>query len=142
MPVCISKESQLLSVISYDGTRYTTDNTMELWHIGRCIRVGTFRFGSQAPLRFEDRERFGFYGHICYSTDDCVLICGSDDGTLRFLDARLFVTPEDRPHIQMNEYHPSDTSEMTEDRNTWPEWWQEVKIEVLKGFYLILILVS
>ena len=108
---------------------------MELWHAGRRIRVAALRFGSQIRLRDEARGGRGYNNNICYSIDDYVLVGGSDDGTTRFWDARLFVTPEEvGPNIQMDEYSPPDTSNMTEDRQTWPAWWQETRIDVPVGF--------
>jgi hypothetical protein len=82
-PRCISADDELLVVDPVQqGTKL--EAKLQLWHLPTCSKLAEVAFGQQLgnqPFRKLDAE---------FSPDGTMLIGGSDDGTVRMWDTRLF----------------------------------------------------
>lgn len=70
---------------------------------------------------------------VTANPDATLLATSSVDASIKFWDARVFVTRSDEPHINVAGYKKRTSINLRDELSAWPEWWQQSKIDVPAG---------
>jgi Tol biopolymer transport system component len=100
-----------------------TGTSLAIWDALTLQKMIQLRFN----LDSRDRLR-SLLPDIQFNPAGSLLVGGFPDMSIRFWDARPFITRDGAPHIDLLEYTQPDLSMLNEDTDSWPQWWQQCRI--------------